>query len=100
MVDDDENVRYRLYVANRFPYFSAVNSRDSELESRSSALTELLSTNEELARSKVVLEMRCLELEEQRDRSKVEEKEMKEAMASLKKELEVTQCITLQIIVT
>ena len=69
--------------------FSAVSTRDSELETRSSALSELISANEELSRSRVVLEMKCVELEEQRDRWVLEEREVKQRMEEMRKELKV-----------
>ena len=69
--------------------FSAVSTRDAELESRSTALSELISANEELSRSRVVLEMKCVELEEQRDRWVQEEREIKQRMEEMRKELKV-----------
>ena len=68
---------------------SAVSSREAELESRSSAISELISANEDLSRSRVVLEVKCVELEEQRDRWAVEERELKQRMEVMRKELEV-----------
>ena len=69
--------------------FSAVSTRDAELESRSTALSELISANEELSRSRVVLEMKCVELEEQRDRWVQDEREIKQRMEEMRKELKV-----------
>ena len=66
-----------------------MSTRDAELESRSSALSELISANEELSRSRVVLEMKCVELEEQRDRWVLEEKDIKQRMEEMRKELKV-----------
>ena len=69
--------------------FAAVSSREAELESRSSAISELISANEDLSRSRVVLEVKCVELEEQRDRWAVEERELKQRMEVMRRELEV-----------
>ena len=66
-----------------------MSSRETELESRSSAISELISANEDLSRSRVVLEVKCVELEEQRDRWAVEERELKQSMEVMRKELEV-----------
>ena len=66
-----------------------MSSREAELESRSSAVSELISANEDLSRSRVVLEMKCVELEEQRDRWAAEERELKQRMEVMRKELEV-----------
>ena len=66
-----------------------MSSRDNELESRSTALSELISANEDLSRSRVVLEMKCVELEEQRDRWVLEEKDIKQRMEEMRKELKV-----------
>ena len=66
-----------------------MSTRDAELESRSTALSELISANEELSRSRVVLEMKCVELEEQRDRWVQEEREIKQRMEEMRKELKV-----------
>ena len=66
-----------------------MSSREAELESRSSAISELISANEDLSRSRVVLEVKCVELEEQRDRWAVEERELKQSMEVMRKELEV-----------
>ena len=69
--------------------FAAVSSREAELESRSSAISELISANEDLSRSRVVLEVKCVELEEQRDRWATEERELKQRMEVMRRELEV-----------
>ena len=45
--------------------------------------------NEDLSRSRVVLEVKCVELEEQRDRWATEERELKQRMEVMRKELEV-----------
>ena len=66
-----------------------MSSREAELESRSSAISELISANEDLSRSRVVLEVKCVELEEQRDRWATEERELKQRMEVMRKELEV-----------
>ena len=66
-----------------------MSTRDAELESRSTALSELISANEELSRSRVVLEMKCVELEEQRDRWVQDEREIKQRMEEMRKELKV-----------
>ena len=66
-----------------------MSSREAELESRSTAISELISANEDLSRNRVVLEMKCVELEEQRDRWAVEEREVKQRMEVMRKELEV-----------
>ena len=70
-------------------FFSAVSSRDNEMESRSTALSELITANEDLSRSRVVLEMKCVELEEQRDRWVLEERDVKQRMEGMRKELKV-----------
>ena len=75
---------------------SAVSSREAELESRSSAISELISANEDLSRSRVVLEMKCVELEEQRDRWAAEEREVKQRMEVMRKELEVRSWISMK----
>ena len=66
-----------------------MSSREAELESRSSAISELISANEDLSRSRVVLEVKCVELEEQRDRWATEERELKQRMEVMRRELEV-----------
>ena len=52
-------------------------------------MSELISANEELSRSRVVLEMKCVELEEQRDRWALEERDIKQRMEQMRKELKV-----------
>ena len=59
------------------------------MESRSTALSELITANEDLSRSRVVLEMKCVELEEQRDRWVLEERDVKQRMEGMRKELKV-----------
>lgn len=66
-----------------------MSSRDNEMESRSTALSELITANEDLSRSRVVLEMKCVELEEQRDRWVLEERDVKQRMEGMRKELKV-----------
>ena len=66
-----------------------MSSRDNEMESRSTALSELITANEDLSRSRVVLEMKCVELEERRDRWVLEERDVKQRMEGMRKELKV-----------
>ena len=66
-----------------------MSSRDNEMESRSTALSELITANEDLSRSRGVLEMKCVELEEQRDRWVLEERDVKQRMEGMRKELKV-----------
>ena len=63
--------------------------RDEEFGRMSNQLSELMSTNEELCRTKVKLEIRAVELEEQKDRWEDEKKELDESIENLKTELKV-----------
>jgi len=65
----------------------AMKDRDEEFGRMSNQLSELMSTNEELCRTKVKLEIRAVELEEQKDRWEDEKKELDESIENLKTEL-------------
>ena len=66
-----------------------MKDRDEEFGRMSSQLSELMSSNEELCRTKVKLEIRAVELEEQKDRWEDEKKELDENIENLKIELKV-----------
>ena len=66
-----------------------MKDRDEEFGRMSNQLSELMSTNEELCRTKVKLEIRAVELEEQKDRWEDEKKELDESIENLKTELKV-----------
>ena len=66
-----------------------MKDRDEEFGRMSNQLSELMSTNEELCRTKVKLEIRAVELEEQKDRWEDEKKELDENIENLKIELKV-----------
>ena len=70
-------------------YFLAMKDRDEEFGRMSNQLSELMSSNEELCRTKVKLEIRAVELEEQKDRWEDEKKELDENIENLKIELKV-----------
>ena len=72
-----------------------MKDRDEEFGRMSSQLSELMSTNEELCRTKVKLEIRAVELEEQKDRWEYERKELEDSMETLKAEVKVNS-ITLK----
>ena len=56
--------------------FPVISTLETEVRTKSTTIADLLSSNEELSRSKVGLEMRALELEEQRDRWNEERTEL------------------------
>ena len=66
-----------------------MKDRDEEFGRMSNQLSELMSSNEELCRTKVKLEIRAVELEEQKDRWEDEKKELDENIENLKIELKV-----------
>ena len=70
-------------------FIPAVSSRDEDLSSKSAQISELLTQNEELARTKVSLEMRALELEEQRDRWNEERAEFTQTLDRLQAQIKV-----------
>ena len=55
----------------------------------SSNVAELLSANQNLSRTKVSLEMRALELEEQKDKWEVEKEELNNSVLNIKHESKV-----------
>merc|ERR1712150_13556 len=66
-----------------------VQERDGEISKMSSQISDLMLTNEELCRTKVKLEIRAVELEEQKDRWEDEKKELDQNIEQLKTEMKV-----------
>ena len=66
-----------------------MKDRDEEFNKMSTQLSDLMSTNEDLCRTKVKLEIRAVELEEQKDRWEDEKKELEDNMEALKEEVKV-----------
>ena len=59
----------------------------------STQISDLMMSNEELCRTKVKLEIRAVELEEQKDRWEEEKQELNQNVEKLKKEVEVNYSI-------
>ena len=70
-------------------YILDVQERDGEISKMSSQISDLMMTNEELCRTKVKLEIRAVELEEQKDRWEDEKKELDQNIEQLKTEMKV-----------
>ena len=66
-----------------------MQERDGEISKMSSQISDLMMTNEELCRTKVKLEIRAVELEEQKDRWEDEKKELDQNIEQLKTEMKV-----------
>ena len=85
--------RYKIIDSNIknniFTLFLAMKDRDEEYNKMSTQLSDLMSTNEDLCRTKVKLEIRAVELEEQKDRWEDEKKELEDNMEVLKEEVKV-----------
>jgi hypothetical protein len=62
---------------------------EEDVSDLSIQLSELQSCNEDLSESKVRLEMRAVDLEEQRDRAGDESRELEVTIGNLKSELKV-----------
>ena len=69
--------------------FAGISNRNEEVDKLSHQVSQLISTNEDLARSKVSLEMRTLELEEQRDRWIEERQELNDNLNATNDKLKV-----------
>merc|ERR1711902_2848 len=86
----DEHVRALSKLeTEKLDLVEAMKDRDEEFGRMSNQLSELMSTNEELCRTKVKLEIRAVELEEQKDRWEDERKELEDSMETLKAEVKV-----------
>ena len=66
-----------------------MKERDGEICKMSNQISDLMATNEELCRTKVKLEIRAVELEEQKDRWEDEKKELEQNIEQLKKDVKV-----------
>ncbi len=72
-----------------YPSLIAFANLQDQLDEKSHQVSDLLSSNEELSRSKVTLEMRAVELEEQRDRWNEERADFQERIDRLNSRLQV-----------
>ena len=71
-----------------FP-ISVIRQLEDDVSNVSHQMSELQSVNENLSESKVRLELRAVDLEEQRDRTIEEAKELEVTIKNLKTELQV-----------
>merc|ERR1712223_2307025 len=84
----DEHVRTLSKLeTEKLDLVEAMKDRDEEFNKMSTQLSDLMSTNEDLCRTKVKLEIRAVELEEQKDRWEDERKELEDNMEVLKEEV-------------
>ena len=73
--------------------FLVIARLEEDVSHLSIQVSDLESSGEELSESKVRLEMRAVDLEEQRDRAFDEAKELEVTIANLKSELKVTHLV-------
>ena len=81
-------MKFILYCL--FFSFPALSGRDEEVSSKSRQIDDLLSQNEALQRAKVSLEMRAVDLEEQKDQWVTEKDILQDKIKRFTDHLKVT----------
>ena len=83
------NIAFFYYSDFYLFLVSVISHLEEDVSDLTIQLSELQSCNEDLSESKVRLEMRAVDLEEQRDRAGDESRELEVTIGNLKSELKV-----------